>query len=380
MTKISKRILGVLMTVEIRRNNLKPFFKYSGGKRKEIPVVEKFMPKEFNKFYEPFLGAGAIWLHLEHGSNVVNDNYPDVINFFRVLKSDTQKLIKEINKLSKEYGKEIAASTRDLSAEKELQKEQKCLSKIFASANTDIKKANKILSSLRFSEEGASLKKYNQEAVQQVIKVLSTREEKISETKSRIKALKDKVNSDINRIAEKYYYNYRDTKFTTSFEKAVSFYLMRQLSFSGMLRFSSDGKFNIPYGWYKSFKGIDQPIDKVKTILDNTEFLQGDWKDCVKTATADDFVFLDPPYTREFTDYHPAGTFREAQQRELANWFRTTDAKTMIIINRDELTEELYGDYIVNDYDFRYSIQYRDRMTEKDSNANHIVAINNYKI
>ena len=76
---------------------MKPFFKYSGGKRKEIPVVEKFMPKEFNRFYEPFLGAGAIWLHLEHESNIVNDNYPDVMNFFRVLKSDTQKLITEIN-------------------------------------------------------------------------------------------------------------------------------------------------------------------------------------------------------------------------------------------------------------------------------------------
>lgn len=359
---------------------MKPFFKYSGGKRKEIPVVEKFMPKEFNRFYEPFLGAGAIWLHLEHESNIVNDNYPDVVNFFRVLKSDTQKLITEINKLSKEYGKEIAASSRNLAAEKELQKEQQHLSKAFASGNADVKKAKRILSSLKFSDDGASLKRHDEKAVQQVIAALSTREERIAETKSKIKVLKEKVNSDINRIAKKYYYDYRDTNFTTPFDKAVSFYLMRQLSFSGMLRFSSDGKFNIPYGWYKSFKGIEQPIDKIEEILNNTEFLQGDWMECVKTATADDFVFLDPPYTREFTDYHPAGTFREAQQRELAQWFQTTDAKVMIIINRDELTEELYGKYIVNDYDFRYSIQYRDRMTEKDSNANHIVAINNYKI
>jgi len=105
----------------------------------------------------------------------------------------------------------------------------------------------------------------------------------------------------------------------------------------------------------------------------------GSWKDSVATATKDDFVFLDPPYTRAFTEYHPAGHFGDKEHEELADWFKSTEAQVMIILNRDEFTESLYKDYIVDDYGFKYSIQYRDRMTEKDSNAKHFVAVNNYE-
>ena len=357
---------------------MKPFFKYSGGKRKEAPTVEKYMPKEFDKFYEPFLGAGAIWLHLQHSENVVNDNFPDVMNFFRVLKRDTEKLVGEINKLSSEYSKEISAVKKNVKLEKELGKEQNNLAKIYASENSSIKKATAILAAMKPNEEGRMCSRHSAETLSEVAETLASREQKIKDSKTLIKDMKERLNKDVNQIADKYYYHYRDNTFTDDYDQALSFYLMRQLSFSGMLRFSSEGKFNIPYGWDKSFKGIDQPIDDIKKILNNTTFMQGDWKECVKNATKDDFVFLDPPYTRVFTDYHPAGQFGPAQQIELADWFKSTKAKTMIILNRDEFTEDLYKDYIVDDYDFRYSVQYRDRMTEKDSNAKHFVAINNY--
>lgn len=315
---------------------MKPFFKYSGGKRKEAPVVDKLKPASFDTFYEPFLGGGAIWLHLDHPKNVVNDNYPDVINFYNVLKDDTIKFVSQINALSNAYKQEIKAVKKDASIEEQLNQAK---SKLEMSSS---------------DEEKKDLKKLARE-------------------------LKKELNKEVYDIADRYYYHYRDNEFTNSFDQAISFYLMRQLSFSGMLRFSSDGKFNIPYGWYKSFKGIDQPIEDIKKILGNSTLMCGSWKDSVATATSKDFVFLDPPYTRTFTEYHPAGQFGDKEHEELADWFKNTEAQTMIIINRDEFTESLYKDYIIEDYDYRYSIQYRDRMTEKDSNAKHFVAINNYE-
>ena len=36
----------------------------------------------------------------------------------------------------------------------------------------------------------------------------------------------------------------------------------------------------------------------------------------------------------------------------------------------------LYKDYIVDEYDYKYSIQYRNRMKHEDSNTIHFVAIN----
>ena len=48
----------------------------------------------------------------------------------------------------------------------------------------------------------------------------------------------------------------------------------------------------------------------------------------------------------------------------------------MIILNKDEFTNSLYKDFIVDEYDYRYAIQYKDRMTQEDSNTIHFVAIN----
>jgi len=317
---------------------MKPFFKFSGGKRKELKVVEDHLPESYDTFYEPFIGGGAVWLCLQPEKAVINDNYEELINFYRVLEESPEDLVSEINRLSKEYG----------AAVKEIEKDPELEAKVTAL------KAE----------------------VEQLAANSATSADDLKRKKVELKETKREMNAEWYKLADRYYYYYRNTNFTSDFMRAIKFYLMRQLSFSGMLRFSSNGKFNIPYGWYKSFKGVEQDIDDIKKVFENTRIDLGHWKDSVAQATSDDFVFLDPPYTRVFTDYHPAGAFHDKEHRELAEWFRTTDAKVMIIINKDEFTEELYGDFIKCEYGYRYAVQYRDRMTEADSNAVHIVACN----
>ena len=340
---------------------MKPFFKWSGGKRKEIHVVNEYKPKQYEKYYEPFVGGGAVWLHLEHSNSVVNDNYGDMINFYDVLKNNTERLVNKINDLSKNYSAEVGKIKKNKSLENKVTKLKE---------RVDFLKAPIILSDKMLT--------YLPEFKDLILLIgkLFIREDEYKKTKEKLKQAKKDLNKDFYTLADKYYYHYRDNEFDDKFDQAVKFYMLRQLSFSGMLRFGSSGKYNIPYGWYKSFKGIEQPVNDIKKVLQNTTILNQNWKDAVKTATKDDFVFLDPPYTRTFTEYHPSGNFGEKEHRELADWFSKTPAKVMIIFNKDELSKELYGKYIKCEYDYRYSIQYRDRMQEDDSNAIHIVATN----
>ena len=356
---------------------MKPFFKWSGGKRKEVPIVRKFMPKEFDVFYEPFVGGGAIWLDLERDKSVVNDNYSEVMNFYEVLRNDTTKLIDVINSISHSYGQEMAKAEKNKNSKlkKQTTALKKEVEKIGSPYYKDILEACKILQELPvdcFNDE-------TKEAFKLLFEKTNTWEKEYGEKKKSFKALKEKLNEEIYKIADKYYYHYRNNDFATDFENAVKFYILRQLSFSGMLRFGADGRFNIPFGWYKSFKGIEQNADDIKRVLNNTTFMCEDWKKCADKATEKDFVFLDPPFTRTFTQYHVDGEFGKKEHEDLADWFKTTKAQVMIIINKDEFTESLYNDYIICEYDHKYSIQYRDRMTEKDSNAQHFVAIN-YKL
>ena len=49
---------------------IKPPYAYVGGKRRLLKLIEQNIPAQFGNFYEPFLGAGAVAVH-------VMENYPD---------------------------------------------------------------------------------------------------------------------------------------------------------------------------------------------------------------------------------------------------------------------------------------------------------------
>lgn len=159
----------------------------------------------------------------------------------------------------------------------------------------------------------------------------------------------------------------------TTQERAFRFYLVNQLAFNGMRRFNSKGEFNIPYGNYKTFnlKLTSQHLEKLKlTNIHNTNYKEViENNDNEKT-----FIFIDPPYTREFKEYSHENVFGEKQQLELFETFKNTkNASIMIIINKDEFTETLYKDYIKAEYDVKYSTNIKNRF---DGNVKHLVITN----
>ena len=44
---------------------LSPFVKWAGGKTQLLPEILKRVPKEFNNYYEPFIGGGTVLLALQ---------------------------------------------------------------------------------------------------------------------------------------------------------------------------------------------------------------------------------------------------------------------------------------------------------------------------
>ena len=49
-----------------KKENFKPypFLKWAGGKRQLILQMKKYIPKNFNKYIEPFVGGGALFYYL----------------------------------------------------------------------------------------------------------------------------------------------------------------------------------------------------------------------------------------------------------------------------------------------------------------------------
>ena len=44
--------------------NLNPILKWAGGKERELKFIIPEMPKAFERFFEPFVGGGAVYFNI----------------------------------------------------------------------------------------------------------------------------------------------------------------------------------------------------------------------------------------------------------------------------------------------------------------------------
>jgi len=86
-------------------NLLHPFLKWAGGKRQLLPEIRQYVPKKVNAYFEPFLGAGAVLFDLQPKRAFVNDINDELINAYRVIKTEVKALIADLakHKNEKEY-------------------------------------------------------------------------------------------------------------------------------------------------------------------------------------------------------------------------------------------------------------------------------------
>jgi len=76
--------------------NLLPIVKWAGGKRQLLPVIEQNLPKTFARYFEPFVGGGAVLFHLQPENALVNDVNEELINLYRVIKENIDALIETL--------------------------------------------------------------------------------------------------------------------------------------------------------------------------------------------------------------------------------------------------------------------------------------------
>lgn len=82
---------------------MKPLLKYRGGKSKEIPSFIKYIPEQFDTYYEPFFGGGAVFFHLEPKKAVVNDVNARLMSFYVDVKDKYDIVRQQLDELQALY-------------------------------------------------------------------------------------------------------------------------------------------------------------------------------------------------------------------------------------------------------------------------------------
>ncbi len=100
-----------IKTMKKQNLQLKPFIKWAGGKGQLLNNIREMYPKELGfsvkKYAEPFVGGGAVLFDILTNFDLdevyISDINTELINTYRIIRDDVEKLIKKLELISDEY-------------------------------------------------------------------------------------------------------------------------------------------------------------------------------------------------------------------------------------------------------------------------------------
>src|ERR687891_1848779 len=107
-----------LEVIQLQNNNIPkkivppiyPFVKWAGGKTQLLQQLYESVPAQFDRYFEPFLGGGALFFYLismkrEEFIAYLSDINSELINAYNIVKNSTEELIDLLKQHEIEYQK-----------------------------------------------------------------------------------------------------------------------------------------------------------------------------------------------------------------------------------------------------------------------------------
>ena len=270
---------------------MNPVLKYRGGKSREIPRFVQYIPNNYNRYIEPFLGGGAVYFYLEPENAILNDLNVRLMTFYTQLRNNYPLMRQQLDVIQHIYEVNQAAYRR-----------------LKAQAVPEVRVPNE-----------------NEELYYQMREL----------------------------------FNHPDDTYLDG----VLYFFINKTAYSGMIRYNNNGEYNVPFGRYPNLN-THLITQQHSDLLQNAELFNLDYRAIFDMAEADDFMFLDPPYDCIFNDYGNIDLmngFDETEHRRLAADFRNLPCRALMIIGKTPLTEELYGDFIFDEYYKNYAVNIKNR-------------------
>jgi DNA adenine methylase len=78
---------------------IEPFLKWPGGKRLLAPALIQLTPKAFGRYFEPFVGSGALFFALQPQRAFLSDSNEQLIECYQEVRDNCDEVIEELRRL-----------------------------------------------------------------------------------------------------------------------------------------------------------------------------------------------------------------------------------------------------------------------------------------
>lgn len=146
--------------------------------------------------------------------------------------------------------------------------------------------------------------------------------------------------------------------------RAAQTIFLNRTCFNGLYRVNSNGEYNVPHGNYSNpHIRNSENLEKISVLLQDVEISCGSYEDCREHVDGGTFVYFDPPYrplpnANSFTDYSQTSSFRDEDQRTLAEFFSKMHNRgaSLMLSNsdphvtnpNDDFFDEVYADFNIH--------------------------------
>ena len=385
-------------------SSLNPLLKWSGGKRGEIKYFRSAYPPgvEQMRVVEPFSGGAAVAFDLNpSGGVVLNDLNGGLIRFYRTVADPSARdaFLASLRTLDAAR-KILSAAAQGLQGEALDRVWQDPMAWVRANAEAWLQKAERAAPvkglpdpvpwpsgwvQAIVSDMVASIK--NKVATR--IPNLEAKHAMTFDADQRRAHLETGLQSGLYTTLRRVYNDFPGlVEVAPTQWRVAAWWFVRSLCYSGMFRFGRNGLFNVPYGgigynsrdFLSSLREIAS--DQVSAFFARTEVNHLDFDalfDTYEGFGSNDFLFIDPPYDSEFSQYNAEGDFTRDDQRRLADRLRKTRAPWLMVVKNTPFILSLFQDGPdVKLYRGTFDKTYRVNIRNRNVNAVEHLVVANY--
>jgi DNA adenine methylase len=96
------------------RSPLKPFLRWAGGKSRITKLLANYVPENYDRYWEPFLGSGALYFFLCPAKAYLSDSNSALVDCYKHVKKFPEKISKKLQEYGKKTSEDYYYEVRDL--------------------------------------------------------------------------------------------------------------------------------------------------------------------------------------------------------------------------------------------------------------------------